>query len=93
MPGDATSRPGPLPPNPLNEPGQAEKLDDDDLSSEDEGDWLVFDTKIGKLIRPNPPGGQSATAKAPGEEGQSEEEDGYQAPAADEKAPSKGSSS
>lgn len=72
--------------NPDPQPIQID-LDEELLSSEDEGHPLVFDTNVGKLIR-SLPAGQSWRA-ANLEDGQSEEEDGYQVTVADEKAPSK----
>jgi hypothetical protein len=67
---------------------QPMQIDEDEelLSSEDEGHPLIFDTNLGKLNR-SLPSGQSWRA-ANLEDGQSEEEEGYQATAADEKAPS-----
>jgi hypothetical protein len=71
-----------------NAVAQPMQIDEDEelLSSEDEGHPLIFDTNLGKLNR-SLPNGQSWRA-ANLEDGQSEEEDGYQATVADEKAPS-----
>lgn len=65
--------------------------EDEILNSEDECDPLVFDANIGKLIRPTLPTAFNKSSNPHLEEGQSEEEEGYQATGADEKAPSKAS--
>lgn len=77
-------------PNQVNttQPSQTDE-DDEILVSEDEGDPLVFDTDIGELIRQTLPNAPSTTANPHLEEGQSEEEEGYQASVPDQKAPSK----
>ena len=56
-------------------------------SDGEELEQLVFDTKIGKLVRPMRFNARTLS-KPKLEEGQSEEEDGYQASIADEKVPS-----
>jgi hypothetical protein len=65
-----------------------ESSDDDDMYFE-ENDQLIFDTKIGKLIRPLPSSSQKSSSLPQLEEGQSEEEDGYQPTIVDKKPPSK----
>lgn len=66
-----------------------DSLDDCDEYLDEEDDQLVFDTEIGKLIRPGL--SRRSPSKPNLEEGQSEEEDGYQPSIADEKPPSTGS--
>lgn len=71
-----------------NAVAQPMQIDEDEelLSSEDEGHPLIFDTTLGKLNRALPSGQSWRAANL--EDGQSEEEEGYQATVADEKAPS-----
>lgn len=67
---------------------EAGSSDDEDVYSDgEEVGQLVFDTKIGKLVRPTPPNARTLSNPKL-KEGQSEEEDGYQAFSTDEKVPS-----
>ncbi|KAJ9114953.1 hypothetical protein QFC20_001328 [Naganishia adeliensis] len=78
-------------PNQVNSNTQPSQMDEEDeiLNSEDECNPLVFDANIGKLIRPTLPTAFNKSSNPHLEEGQSEEEEGYQATGADEKAPKK----